>query len=161
MSCIAYVCECMFKKTLTKFEVDFENEWYVSLPNIDRTLYRFEHIVPEISDFFIGKIYDVLCVYDGEIYDVLCVYDGETYFLLCSKCLLKLFNAFDIYEKCYIKNHDEYIPKLLAYLYERIDQEISGEYIFHFWDLCKDCIVQICHELKSKFSAVFHVKVLS
>ena len=77
--------------------------------------------MPVISDFFIGKIYDVLSVYDG-----------ETYFLLCSKCLLKLFNAFDIYEKCYIKNHDDCIPKLLAYLYERIDQEISGEYIFHF-----------------------------
>ena len=43
MSCIACVCECMFKKTLTKFEVDFENECFVSLPNIDHTLYRFEH----------------------------------------------------------------------------------------------------------------------
>ena len=102
-----------------------------------------------MSDFFVGTICDVLNMYNGDIY-----------FLICSKCLFKLTNVFNISGKCYSKNHDECISKLLTYLYERADEEIAGKYLFQFWDLCKNCKFQICHDLKGEFSAVFHVSLL-
>lgn len=53
------------------------------------------------------------------------------------------------------KKSQNSIPEILFYFHERVNkEEIAGEYHFYFWDLCKDCIVQICRDCKGEFLSV-------
>ena len=151
MSCIAYACNCMLEKSLLKFGADFESEYFVNLTTINRIFFHGEQMIPVSFDFFVGKVHDVINMYDGDVH-----------FLVCYKCLLKLTNVFNISDKCYLKDHNDCILKLLTYLHERVDEkEIVGEYLFHYCDLCEECIFRFCNDFKGEFSAVFHIKLLS
>ena len=152
MLCIAYVCKFLFEKSMVSSASDFENEYFINVRNVDRVLSQFKRMIPEYRDFFATTYHDIITMYDG-----------DSYFLVCGKCLLKLFEMIDIYIGSYINNdegHGSCIPILLTFFYERIyENEVSNDYIFHYWDLCEQCTKSFLNTFKAEFYSVYHFNV--
>ena len=149
MSCIPYVCNCLYEKGQKEVDFDFENERFVNIIDLEQATDYCEFKVPEMYDYFVGIILYILTIYDV-----------ETYFCFCSRCLVELFEKYNISNKSYAsKYHDKCIQKILTYLYERIEKQIEGQYIFHYWDLCRHWLVQLFHKIKGDLLNVFHTNI--
>ena len=152
MSRIAHVCKCLFEKSLVHLATNFENEYFTNAISVDHVLSQFKKMIPEYLDFFATTYHDIITMYDG-----------DSYFLVCGKCLLKLFEMIDIYIGSYINNdegHGSCIPILSTFFYERIyENKVWNYYIFHYWDLCKQCTKSFLNTFKVEFHSVYHLNI--
>ena len=63
MSCIAYVCKCLFEKSIVNSASDFENEYFINVRSVDCVLSHFKRMIPEYRDFFATTYHGIITMY--------------------------------------------------------------------------------------------------
>ena len=55
--------------------------------------------------------------------------------------------------------HDKCIGEIETCVNECINRELKGEYNFHVWDLCSDCLLEYFYAIKNDFMILLHLNI--